>query len=104
MGGQRTQDRIWRSATSDTALEAGEMSPTQRTMERLRSEGWTTDKVEQRLPIPGRFVTRDMGGFADGIAWKGGAGILAWQATSGSNVAAHITKVINSDKLREWIL
>jgi hypothetical protein len=80
------------------------MSPTQRTMERLRSEGWTTDKVEQRLPIPGRFVTRDMGGFADGSAWKGGAGILAWQATSGSNVAAHITKVINSDKLREWIL
>jgi hypothetical protein len=80
------------------------VSPTARTMERLRSEGWTTDKVEQRLPIPGRFVTRDMGGFADGIAWKRDSGILAWQATSGSNVAAHVTKVQDSVKLREWLL
>lgn len=80
------------------------MSPTARTMQALRAQGWTTEKVEQRLPIPGRFVTRDMGGFADGIAWKSSAGVLAWQATSGSNVAAHITKVLHSEPLRQWLL
>lgn len=86
------------------------MTPTARTMERLRSEGWTTDKVEQRLPIPGKFVTRDMGGFADGIAWKPGAGILAWNATSGSNVAAHVNKYhgigigVENKNLRLWLL
>lgn len=81
------------------------MSPTARTLKALRDAGWTAEKVEQRLPIPGRYVTRDMGGFADGISWKPGLGILAWNATSGANVAAHVNKYNDEPgKLRDWLL
>ena len=79
------------------------MSPTQRTLAKLREDGFVAEKVEQRLPIPGCYVTRDMGGFADGIAWKPGGPILAWQATSGAHVADHLAKVDGSDKLGKWL-
>ena len=80
------------------------MTPTAMTLTALRKLGFVAEKVEQRLPIPGRYVTRDMGGFADGLAWKAGEKILAWQATSGPNVAAHVNKVQDNQKLREWLL
>ena len=78
-------------------------SPTARTMAQLRLEGWIAEKVEQRLPIPGRFVTRDMGGFGDILAWKPGEGILAVQATSASNVPAHAVKAAGLKTLRPWL-
>ena len=79
-------------------------SPTSRTLAALRKDGWIAEKVEQRLPIPGRFVTRDMGGFADGVAWRPDYGILAWQATSGSNVSSRLNKIAVNEKARDWIL
>ena len=72
-------------------------SPTARTLATLRAMDYLAEKVEQRLPIPGRFVTRDFGGFGDILAAHPGRGILLVQATSRPNVNARINKITLAD-------
>jgi hypothetical protein len=70
------------------------MSPTQRTLKYLRDRGYTAEKVEQRLPIPGKFITRDFLGFIDYIAIRPGSDeTVGVQITSASNVSAHLKKI-----------
>jgi hypothetical protein len=81
----------------------------------LEARGYTVGKVEQRLPIPGKFVTRDFCGFADLIAFKGpgtapgiasfvwDSGIFAVQVTSASNLASRSIKIRDNPKAREWL-
>lgn len=66
-------------------------SPTARTLQTLRSEGWTagiTEKWNQHARK--RF---DLYGFIDVLAMHPEKGLLAVQATSGSNAAARVQKI-----------
>ncbi len=69
-------------------------SPTTRSLDRLRKRGWTPGIVERRL---GKFVTKDLFGFADILAMKLGEIPVLIQTTTGSNLAARRTKIYASD-------
>jgi predicted RecB family endonuclease len=68
-------------------------TPTQRSLDHLRKLGYLAEVVEKRIPKV--FITKDLFGFIDIIAIRDGE-ILAVQTTSGSNVAARITKIRES--------
>lgn len=74
------------------------MTPTARTLERLRAEGWHCEVVEQNVRIPGRTFKRDLWGFTDILCLRG-AERLAVQVTSASNVSARVKKITDSPLL-----
>lgn len=67
------------------------VSPTQRSVKYLREQGWTVAVVEHWNPYA--RIRQDLFGFADLIAVKRAMFPLLVQVTSGSNVAARITKI-----------
>lgn len=75
------------------------MSPTQRSLIKLRSDGYAACVVEKWVPISpagfkGPLIRRDVFGFADILACKPlKAGALLVQTTSGSNVASRVNKI-----------
>ena len=69
------------------------MTPTQRTLAKLRADGWTTAIVEHWNAHA--RVRQDLFGFIDILALRDGE-TLAVQATSGSNVAARVAKIAES--------
>lgn len=77
-------------------------SPTARSLEHLREQGYLCAVVEKRNPrLP--HVTHDLFGFIDVLAVKRGE-TLAVQTTSGANVAARVDKIAdneNAPKVRE---
>ena len=70
------------------------MSPTARTIKKLREEGWTPDVVERW--IPGANIRRDLYGFIDVLAIKD-TETKAIQCTSKGNMASRIRKIEDSD-------
>jgi hypothetical protein len=76
-------------------------SPTQRTLKLYRDQGWEIGIVERWLAPARKRV--DLFGFIDLIAIRKGE-ILAVQATSDSNIAAHLTKAKALSTLRSWFL
>ncbi len=70
------------------------MSPTQRTLAKLRKEGWLCAVVEKRNPVT--KITNDLFGFIDILAIRGDE-TLAVQTTSGSNVSARVKKIAESE-------
>ncbi len=79
------------------------MTPTARSLKLLRERGYLAEKVEQRLPIPGKFITRDLFNCIDVIAvHPERKEILGIQATSGSNVSARITKTLEQAGFDAW--
>lgn len=91
------------------------MTPTARSLALLRERGFLVAKVEQRLPIPGKFVTRDCFGFGDlliagesrGIEKDGrwlGAGFVALvQVTSTGNMSAREKKIRALPEAKRWL-
>lgn len=77
------------------------MSPTQRTLARLRHEGWTCAVVERWNPHANCRV--DLFGFVDVVALHPDHGILAVQATTASNQAARLRKAIGQPALLVWL-
>lgn len=75
-------------------------SPTARSLERLRAEGYVAEVVEKT--IPRCFIKKDFIGFIDIIAFKPGE-IIGVQATSGSNHAARRTKILESENFPAWL-
>jgi hypothetical protein len=69
------------------------VTPTQRTLAKLRADGWTTAIVEHWNAHA--RVRQDLFGFIDILALRDGE-TLAVQATSGSNVAARVAKIAES--------
>lgn len=65
-------------------------SPSSRSTQHLKTEGWFVARVEQT--IPHTFIKRDAFGWADLLACHPEKGIALVQVTSGSNLAARITK------------
>ena len=68
------------------------MTLSARSIHELRALGFRAYKTEQRLPIPGKFVTRDTFGFGDILACHHAGGILLLQVTDRSSVNKHILK------------
>lgn len=65
-------------------------SPTQRSLARLRADGYLAEVVEKWIPAVKR--RRDLYGFIDILAIRGDE-VVGVQATSASNVAARIAKI-----------
>lgn len=78
------------------------MSPTQRSLKRLRDAGYLASVVERfvRFPPPGHRV--DLFGFVDLIAIRGDE-VLAVQATVGASVSARIEKIRNEPNVFKWL-
>lgn len=78
-------------------------SPTARSLKHLRTIGWHACKVEQRLPRC--FITKDAFNFGDLLACHPNGKPTLIQVTSGSNVAARITKAkAHAGPLVAWLL
>lgn len=74
------------------------MSPTQRSLALLRSEGWVCQVTEYTVRIPGRTFKRDLWGIVDILCLRDGE-ILGVQTTSGSNLSARMQKVADCEHL-----
>lgn len=72
-------------------------------MAELRDRGFIVCKVEQRLPIPGKFITKDAFGFGDLLIAGEGYGIALVQVTSTSNLSARQKKALAIPELRKWL-
>lgn len=70
-------------------------SPTQRSLEVLRSDGTLVDVVERRVPYTNK--TKDLYGFIDLLGITEAGETLAIQVTSGSNHAARRKKIAESE-------
>jgi hypothetical protein len=68
------------------------MTPSTRSIKKLTNEGWLVWNVESRVPRTN--ITKDLFGFLDLVALKGGE-TLGIQVTSASNVSARIKKITN---------
>jgi hypothetical protein len=75
------------------------MSPTARSLQHLRALGYRAEVVEKT--IPHTFIKKDLFG-ADVLALKAGMPILVVQCTSGSNHAAHRTKLDEEGFITLW--
>lgn len=73
------------------------MSPTQRTLKKLREEGYLAQVVERWCSFTKR--RHDLFGIIDVLAIKDGE-TLAVQTTSGSGASARLKKMLESDTLK----
>ena len=60
-----------------------------RSMKYFRDRGFMVAKVEQQLPIPGKFTKRDCYGIGDLLVCKPGWGIALVQVTGANNIEEH---------------
>lgn len=74
-----------------------------RAMQLYRDLGFRVGKTEQRLPIPGKFITQDLFGCIDFLAIKRGVGIVGIQATSDDNHSHRVVKAKAEPALRDWL-
>lgn len=70
------------------------MSPTQRTLKKLRDDGYVAEVVEKW--IPGANIRRDLFGFIDVLAIKPGE-ILGVQCTSRGHVRNRCNKIAEAE-------
>ena len=78
------------------------MSPTQRALAFCKAQGWTVQVVERWNQWAG--VRQDVFGCIDLLVLDGqGGGPLGVQVTSGSNVAARLTKSRAEPRLQQWL-
>jgi hypothetical protein len=75
--------------------------PTQKTLAWLRNQDYTVAVVEHWNPFINR--RQDLFGFADLIAFKPGDRALLIQATSGSNTASRVHKIVANEHAKRWI-
>jgi len=74
------------------------ISPTSRTLEYIRQQGWVADIVEQWNPYAGKFGQRkDMFGFGDIVA-MGEKSIIAIQSC-GNSFSEHNKKITKDEKV-----
>ena len=76
------------------------MTPTARTLQQLRRDGYTAGVVEQWIPRVN--IRRDLFGVGDVLAVRSGEGPLLIQCTSGAHHANRIAKAKSEIRLRAW--
>ncbi len=74
------------------------MTPTQRTLKKLRDDGWIAEVVERW--VPGANIRKDLFGWIDIMALRDGQ-TLAVQFTSYSNMSARVKKIEESETIAE---
>lgn len=85
------------------------MTPTARSLEKLRSLGYTAAVVEKWVPaspagFKGPIITRDAYNFGDILACKvGEPGALLVQCTTGSHLAARRAKIQSIPEAGIWL-
>ena len=72
------------------------MSPTQRTLKKLRADGWLCAVVEKRNPVT--KTLNDLFGFIDVLAIREGE-TLAVQTTGASNLSSRIKKIADHENI-----
>lgn len=77
------------------------MTPTQRSLKKLRDDGWIAEKVE-RPWNPYTKRTQDLFNFGDLLGFKDDV-VLIVQTTSGSNVASRLLKIDDNPIAKKWI-
>lgn len=78
------------------------MSPTQRALAHCKKQGWHAQVVERWNPYA--KVRHDLFGCIDIVVLDGlGGGPLGVQVTSGSNVAARLTKARAEPRITAWL-
>lgn len=74
------------------------MSPTARSLAKLRKEGWLAEVIERF--IPGINIRKDYAGWADILALHPERGeVLLVQTTTKHNLKSRINKITNSDTI-----
>lgn len=78
-------------------------SPTARSLDRCRKEGWLAAVVEKWIPQTRRRL--DLFGFGDLVALDGQPGCLMIQATSTGNAADRVAKIVGpcEENARAWL-
>jgi hypothetical protein len=76
-------------------------SPTQRTLARLKRDGWTAQVVERWNAYA--KVRVDLFGVIDIVCCREGSAILGIQCTSGSNAGARLNKALMEPRLQTWL-
>lgn len=79
------------------------MKPSARSTKYLRDRGFIVCKVEQRLPIPGMFVTRDAFNFGDLLIAKPGWGVALLQETSAAHMSEREGKIHSNPQSAVWL-
>ncbi len=77
---------------------------TARSIKALEADGWTVERVEQR--IPHTFITRDCYGFGDLLACSPSRGIMLVQVTGGTstgNFHARVAKIKAEPRAAVWL-
>lgn len=77
------------------------MTPTARSLQALRRDGYEAAVVEKWLPYCRRRA--DLFGCIDILAVKYGEPVLAVQATSAANVSSRLSKSLAEPRLRIWL-
>lgn len=75
-------------------------SPTKRTLDMCRRQGWTVQVVERWNAFA--KIRQDLFGFVDLVAMDG-TNIIAIQSTSSANMAARITKIKAEPRALTWL-
>jgi len=84
-------------------------SPTQRSLEKLRRDGYSCSIVEKWVPstpagYKGRIIRHDVWNFGDILACKVGVrGALLVQTTTGSNSSARLNKIKGIAEAGIWL-
>lgn len=78
------------------------MSPTQRTLAKLRADGWEATVTEHWNAYA--HIRRDLFGFCDVLAMAPGRGFLAVQCTTGDHVADRLNKIRDMEMVKTWLL
>ena len=76
------------------------MTPTQRSLAKLRADGYFVAVVEKWNPHV--RIRQDLFGFADLLGFKGDE-VLLVQTTSGSNVASRVAKIAGLPVATAWL-
>lgn len=77
------------------------MTPTQRTLQRLRKDGWTCQVVEYWNSFA--KIRKDLFGVIDVVGVHPDRGIIGIQATSGDNLSKRVKKSQAEPRLKTWI-
>lgn len=76
-------------------------SPTSRSLDLARSQGWTAGVVEKWNPHA--RIRQDLFGVIDIVALDDNQGVLAIQACAGSGASARIKKSLAEPRLKIWL-
>jgi hypothetical protein len=79
-------------------------SPTQRSLKKLRAEGYMAEVVEKFNRFAGPFGQRkDLFGWMDILAVRGDE-VIGVQSTSGSNASARVNKIVALQSADAWLV